>query len=159
MTIQNFMAEQIERIGLAFADFIGTTNLAMLDWQPSMPGSASTRSILEQAGECIAVNRYFAAMLRGETVDAPAGGMKVVAPSTGEDGKSNLISSSADLAEAVRTMNDGDLDKKFDHWRGPVSGSKLIIGAYRNMAYHTGQVNLIQMLAGDSEFHMPPTWY
>ena len=38
----------------------------------------------------------------------------------------------------------------------PTSGEVLIDMPYRNMTYHGGQINLIQLLLGDKEFHMAP---
>lgn len=159
MTAQEFMAEQIERMGESLASFIETTDAAKRPWKPEIAGSAPTRSALEQAGECIATNRYFAALLRGEQVDMPAGGAKAVVLQDAEEARTLLMESSTELAAAVRAMDDASLDQPYGHWRGPVAGKKLMIGAYRNMAYHAGQINLIQILSGDAEFHAPPTWY
>jgi hypothetical protein len=159
MSVQDFMAEQIERMGAALADFIDTTEPSRLAWRPELPGSAPTRSILEQAGECIAVNRRFAALLRGDEDAVQPGGTVGVSPANAEDARSELIASAGELAAAVRALDAAGLERTYNHWRGPTSGKFLIVGAYRNMAYHAGQVNLIQMLAGDAVFHVPPTWF
>ena len=55
-------------------------------------------------------------------------------------------------------MSAEDLHRKFQHPRGLFVGSNLIMMCLRNMAYHAGQINLIQMLSGDGEFHVPPKW-
>ena len=159
MTVQEFMAEQIERMGAGLASFIETTAPERVTWRPEAPGSSETRSALEQAQECIAVNRYFAALLRGEQIEVPAGGVRGTPLRTVEDARQQLTESSAELANAIRNSSDDALARTYSHWRGPASGYKLMIGAYRNMAYHAGQINLIQMLGGDGEFHMPATWY
>ena len=39
-----------------------------------------------------------------------------------------------------------------------MKGITLIEMPYRNMAYHCGQLNFIQTIYGDKEFHLPPTW-
>jgi DinB superfamily len=159
MTVQEFMADQIERMAAGLASFIESTAPDRVSWRPEAPGGAETRSALEQAQECVAVNRYFAALLRGEQLDIPAGGVRGTPLEGVEDARKQLSESSAELAEAIRALSDAALAKTYSHWRGPASGAKLIIGAYRNMAYHAGQINLIQMLSGDAEFHMPATWY
>lgn len=159
MTIQEFMAEQIERMGDSLANFIETTDPSKISWKPEMPGSAPTRDVLEQAQEYIAVNRYFAALLRGEQIEVPAGGVRGTPLSDVGDARLQLADSCAELAAAIRALDEPSMAKLYSHWRGPVSAGKLMIGAYRNMAYHAGQINLIQMLSGDAEFHVPPTWY
>src|SRR5438445_2568411 len=111
MTIQNFMAEQIERIGLALAEFIGTTDPSRLSWQPEIPGGAPTRSVLEQIGECIAVNRRFAALLRGEEVPPQPGGATGTVPASPEEAQADIITSAEELAAAVRALKDAGLDK------------------------------------------------
>ena len=39
-----------------------------------------------------------------------------------------------------------------------MAGENVIVMCLRNMAYHAGQTNFIQILYGDTEFHVPPTW-
>ena len=159
MTVQQFMADQIVRIADSLASFLESTDQAKVSWQPDPPGSAPARSALELAQECVAVNRYFAALLRGERVEAPPGGVRGTALADVADALRQLTESSADLADAIRSLDDDAFAKTYSHWRGPVTGDKLTIGAYRNMAYHAGQINLIQILAGDAEFHVPSSWY
>ena len=156
MTAQEFLAEQIERIGDSLAHYIETTALDRLNWQPQLPGSAPTRSALEQAAECIAVNRAFASLLRGDTVvpslaDEPT-------PTTPAEARARLQASCSNLATVIRASPDSLLDTVFQTHRGQRTGKGLMIGAYRNMAYHCGQINLLQILAGDGEFHIPTTW-
>jgi len=55
-------------------------------------------------------------------------------------------------------MSEADLSRVFEHPRGQMSGENVIIMCLRNMAYHAGQANFIQILYGDTEFHVPPTW-
>lgn len=156
MTAQDYMAEQIERIGQSMAHFAAVTDPEKLTWQPSVEGSAATRSILEQIAECVAVNHYFAALLRGD--EPPAGGMTLPALTDAQEAERHLSASTAVLAAAVRALDDDGLTRTFQTRRGATLGKNLIMLAYRNMAYHTGQINLIQLLAGDAEFHAPPTW-
>lgn len=156
MNAQDYMAEQIERMGQSMAHFAATTAPEKLTWQPLMEGSAATRSILEQIAECVGVNHYFAALLRGE--EPPAGGMTLPDLTDAQEAKRHLAASTGVLAAAVRALDDGGLTRTFQTRRGQTTGKNLMIAAYRNMAYHTGQINLIQLLAGDADFHAPPTW-
>lgn len=156
MNAQDFLAEQIERIGDSLAHYLETTAPDRLNWRPEIPGSAPSRSPLEMAAECIGVNHAFAALLRGETDVPPADATPV--PADTVEARARLEASCADLAATVRASDDATLDALFPGRRGPRSGKSLMVGAYRNMAYHCGQINLIQILAGDAEFHVPGTW-
>ena len=154
MTIQEYVAEQTERVATALADFVGTTDPARLSWEPSLEGGGKGRSVLDQMAECIAVNFRFAALLRGEPApEAPA------APQSAADAQAQIVASAEQLAAAIRALTDSDLEKPLSLPRGALPLSRAILVPYRNMAYHAGQINFIQMLAGDSEFHSPPTWF
>ena len=159
MNAQEYMAEQVERIGPILAHYVATTDPSKLDWEPAVEGSAPTRSVLEQIGECVVVNRHFAALLRGENPPLPAGGWTHEGFADSQDAQEQLIASANELAQAIRAFDDDGLARTFQLRRGPTTGKNLLIMAYRNMAYHAGQINFIQMLAGDAEFHMPPAWY
>jgi DinB superfamily len=156
MTAQELLAEQIERIGDSLAHYLETTAPDRLNWQPQLPDSAPTRSALEQAAECIAVNRTFAALLRGDaTVSTLA---DEATPADTAEARTRLQASCAALADVIRNTDDALLDAPFQTTRGQRSGRGLMVGAYRNMAYHCGQINFIQILAGDAQFHVPATW-
>ena len=159
MNAQEYMAEQIERMGQTLAHYVGTTDAARLTWQPRIEGSAPTRSVLEQVGECVVINRHFAALLRGESPTMPAGSWIGPDFADGQDAQTQLIASATELAQAVRIFPDADMPRTYTLRRGTTTGSNLIMMAHRNMAYHAGQINLIQLLTGDAEFHMPPAWY
>lgn len=155
MTAQDFMAEHIERIGLAVAHFIASTNPDMLSWKQDLGEGKSTRTALEVVAECVQANLYFASLLRGEDGDRPA------EPnfSSSEDAEREIVASANILANAVRNLSDEGLEKDYVHRvRGLIPGKIMVMGAYRNMAYHSGQINFIQTLGGDTEFHLPPTW-
>ena len=156
MNAQEYMAEQIERMGSALAHFAAATAEDRLTWQPSVEGSAPTRSVLEQIAECISVNHSFAALLRGE--GAPTGAMTLPELKNMQEAETQLRDSAETLASAVRALDDEGLRHTFQTRRGATTGKNLMMAAYRNMAYHAGQINLIQLLAGDADFHVPPTW-
>jgi len=154
MNIVEFVAQQTERVCENYCDFIISTHQDRLDWHPHLEGAAHIRSILEQAAECINVNRTIAALLRGEP---PVVG-QLTSLGGGEAACERLTESAAELAEAIRSMTDADLDKQYEHPRGVVLGKNVIMMPMRNMGYHIGQLNLIQMLYGDAEFHVPKNW-
>ena len=156
MTVQEYIAEQTERIAAALSHYIGTTQEDKLYWKPEMAGSAPTRSILEQISECIGVNHLVAQLLRGEHVEAVAWPDLVFADDA--DAQDRIKASAAELAAAIRALHDEDLTRLFKHPRAEISGANLLMMPYRNMAYHAGQINFFQILYGDAEFHLPPTW-
>lgn len=154
MTAQEFMGEHIERMGLSVAHFVSTTEPSMLTWTQAAPNGHLSRTVLEVVAECVQANRLFAALLRGESPERP-GELQL----TSETAQKEIVSSSQVLAAAVRALDDAGIDREYVHpVRGALTGKILLMGAYRNMAYHSGQINFIQILGGDSEFHLPPTW-
>ena len=154
MTVMEYVADQVERMGENYCHFILTTRSDRLDWQPAIEGSAPTRSILEQVAECITVNHGVASIIRGGGV-SPA---PQVTPATASDACSLLTASIDDLAAAIRGMSESDLDREFTHPKAIVFGRNLIMMPLRNMGYHIGQLNLIQMLYGDGFFNAPARW-
>lgn len=159
MTVCEFQARRIERLAQALAHFIATTQEHKLDWHPEATPGITGRSVYEQISECAAVNCYVAALLRGETPQQTSIRSDPPMKFTGSiDAEKRLTESARELADAVRALKPEDLPLPFPHWRGPISGEILIEMPYRNMAYHAGQINYIQTLYGDTEFHLPGTW-
>lgn len=158
MNIQDYMATQTERMTDSLAHFIATTREDKLHWQPQTHGSAPTRSVLEQIAECVVVNRMIAAALRGETPPPPDVSGPPLVLSNAAEAQSELHESGVELVAAIRTMTEEDMERMYQHPRGQFLGANLIMMPLRNMAYHAGQINLIQILAGDPEFHVPPQW-
>ena len=158
MDVQEYVAQQTERMSAGLAHFVATTHEDKLQWQPQVEGSAPTRSVLEQVAECVGVNRRIAGGLRGAAPTPPpaAGPAPIIADAA--DAKTQIQESGAEIAAAIRTMTEADMEKIYETPRGKMLGANLILMPLRNMAYHAGQINLIQMLAGDSEFHFPPEW-
>ena len=151
MTVQEFQARKIERMAQTVAHFVATTSADRLTWCPAVGDESCTRSVLGQVAECIAVNRRFAALLSG--VEPPA---EQPAAEDGAAAQEALIASGQALAAAVRTLPDDALAKTYATPRGDLPGEVVIDLPYRNMAYHGGQINFIQLLLGDKEFHLPP---
>ena len=153
MTIQEYVADQTERIAASLSHFVATTDPARLSWELTAEGGGHTRSVLDQIAECVGVNHRFAALLRGElTPDIPS------APHSAAEVEAQLTASAGELAAAIRAVPDNALDNVIETPRGAVIVKNLILASYRNMAYHAGQINFIQMLAGDAEFHAPSNW-
>jgi hypothetical protein len=152
---QALLAEQIERIADSLASFIESTDADVLPWRPEVPGSAGTRTALEMVGECVAVNRHFAAKLAGEGEE----GIDEPVLTEAEDAVSQIVESGRRLADAIVKLSEEALEAEYLHNGTRMSGTSLVFGAYRNMAYHCGQINLIQMLKGDAENHRPSSWY
>jgi len=154
MKPQQLLAEQIGRIADSMAHFVQTTPPEVLDWKPEMPGSAGSRSILQMVAECVAVNRRFAAKLShqdSEDIQEPVF-------ENGKEAVNQLLESGRSFAAVIRNLSDDALAADYLHKGTHLSGDYLIVGAYRNMAYHSGQINLTQMLKGDPEFHRPQSW-
>jgi hypothetical protein len=151
MTVFEFQAQTIESNAEGFAHFIATTPEDKRDWRPMLEGSAQTRSVLELTSECVLFNRAFAALLRGEepSLDPPA-------LEDGADAQQQLLASARELASVVRGMDDAALERTYPTPFGPMPGAAMIEIPVRNMAYHGGQINLIQILLGDAEFHVAP---
>ncbi len=156
MTVFEFQAGRIETTAELLAHALATTPPDKQDWRPTLPGAAPTRSALEQVGECVIVNRYFAALLRGESPEGNPLGQGVPVFALADDAGAELLASARELADAVRALPDDALQGTVAHWRGPLPVTRALDAPNRNMAYHAGQINFIQLLAGDSEYHLPP---
>ena len=156
MTVQEFQADNIETISRLLAHFLETTHDARRDWKPAVEGAAGVRSAHEQVAECIAVNRVFAALLRGETPQPPNPGDTTLPFADCAGAQTMLIESGKELANVIRAMSDEDLSRMYVTRRGPMPGAQIIVLPYRNMAYHSGQINFIQLLYGDTEFRPQP---
>ncbi len=152
MTIQEYVAEQTVRVAVSLAHFLQTTQEDKRDWLPE----TTTRSATQQAGECVGVNRFMAKLISGEEVLASS--LHDYAFESAEDAQNQLVESANLLANAIRAMPEESLERVYQHPRGQIVGRNLIIMPLRNMAYHAGQINFIQTLYGDTEFHVPPTW-
>ncbi|MGI4789633.1 MAG: DinB family protein [Janthinobacterium lividum] len=140
MTAQEYMAEQTERMGPMLAHFIAATAPDKLRWEPFMEGSDSTRSVLDQVAECVDVNRQFAASLRGDEIPPASGSSSPIEFTDAQDAQDQIIASARELAVSIRGLDDEALERTFQSSRGPRTGRNLIIAAYRNMAYHAGQI-------------------
>lgn len=152
MTVQEFQADATVRAAKALAHHVLTTEPDKRDWTPTVEGAAPLRSALDMASECIAVHGIFVALLRGE---ASPGINPITAPrpfSTVEEACKQVIASAETLAAEIRRMTEADLNREYVTRRGPMPGFLLIEAPLRNLHYHSGQINLLQLLHGDAEF-------
>ena len=95
-----------------------------------------------------------AAILRGET-PTPLGPDAPRAFDDPAEAGQMLIASAKELADAVRGLSDDDLMREYISRRGPMPGYLLMEVPLRNMHYHGGQMNMLQLCYGDTEFRVP----
>jgi hypothetical protein len=150
MTMFEWQAWAIENAADSLAFWIDKTADDKASWKPAMEGSTHTRSALELGSECVGVNRSMAAMFRGDTPKGDSQEYKDKAECIKE-----LVASGRELGDAVRGMKAEDVDRTFQTPFGPLPGRMLLQIALGNLQYHGGQVNLIQLLYGDSKFYIP----
>jgi len=151
-SVAGWQARLIEKSAAILANFVDSTREDRLRWHPSVDESSNVRSVLEQIGECIFVNQRFHSILRGKGLpEAP----KVWDDFTdAADAITRLKESAHQLAKVVEVMDSEALAKDYTTHRGPMPGILLIQFPVRNMTYHMGQINMIQLLYGDTEFHI-----
>ena len=150
MTVQEFQARKTERIAIAVSHYVATTPADKLDWCPATGEESCTRSVLNQASECVATNRMVSGLLGGEQSQEP---VKITDAGSAE---SELRKSASEVAAAIRALPDEALTRSYRTHSMTLSGEVLIDMPYRNMTYHGGQICFIQLLLGDKEFHMAP---
>lgn len=158
MTTAGYAADQTERMAESLAHFVAETKADRLAWNVKTENGGETRSVYQLVSECVLVNRFFAQLIRGDANPTPHNMQADIEFPGPKDAQQNLMESAKELADAIRLLSDEQLGETFAHPRGPILGSNLILMSYRNMAYHAGQINFIQTLYGDSEFHMPHNW-
>ncbi len=127
------------------AAWIKTTNEAKIDWKPE----DTCRTIAEQVKEMVGVNRGMGAILAGRE----KGDETEVDYGNRETAATELIASAKELAEVVRGLSADVLEKEFPIWGITLKGKQLITVALGNMYYHGGQINYVQLMDGDTEFH------
>ena len=151
LTVPQFQARIIEKSALILGTFVKSTPEDRLRWRPSTEAASNTRSILEQVGECIFANERFMHYLRSEAAPQPPAEWDTFA--SAKEAIGLLAESGRKLAAMVAQMDAEALAKTYQTHRGPMIGALLIQFPVRNMTYHMGQINFIQLLYGDKEFH------
>ena len=157
MTIQEFQADKIEGVAKMLAFWLGAMPKEKQSWVPSVEGAAGLRTAREQVAECVTANRFFASLFKGEK-PASFSLFLVTFPDTNtdfEEIQQALLTSAAECAASVRRMSDDDLMSEYPFRGRMMSGYQVLEFPYRNMAYHSGQINQLQLFYGDTEFHVP----
>jgi len=150
MTIFEWQAELAQKQAGILAHWVKTSRPDWLNKSPKVDDSSQARTIMDQVGECIRVNRRAAALLAGkEPVLPPTDGLNC------DDACTQLIESAKEYADTVRTLDESMLTNKYTLPWGEVDGAFMISMPIQNMSYHGGAINYIQTLYGDTEFHVP----
>lgn len=152
MTIGQWQARLILKSASFMATFVESTPDDKARWRPSIDEKSQTRSILEQVGECIFANVRFFHILQGETPPSPPAEWDTF--ESKEVAIQELTRSAQALADVVEKLDSAALAKEYPTHRGPMPGALAIQFPVRNMTYHMGQINLIQLLYGDTHFHI-----
>jgi hypothetical protein len=159
MTVQQWQAKLIERAAQALAVWVETTPEDKLTWIPAVEGTAGMRSVLQQCDEIVGLNTAMAGLLRGQQQDLAAAEQSAGGLTTAAQAVAKLTETSANLAAAVRDMPDSAFTQVYYTGWAKLPGSVLLELALNNMMYHGGQMNYVQMLAGDKEFHFPEDFF
>ena len=152
-TLYEWQAQQIEEAAKIVAFWVSTTPEGKLSWQPKAEGHESkARTIYDQIHECAQLNRRFANVLRGIE-----NGPWVSEPSYAgsKEAEADLKSSAAEFVGVVRNLDSDALSRDYPVQSGSRKGAFFLSLVLNNMYYHGGQINEIQMLLGDGEFHTP----
>ena len=157
--VADFLCRHIARIGDSLASFCESTDPQFRTWLTPTRGQNQARSVLDLIGECASTNNYVAALLTAEPGQVLARDDFRCEPKNADDARHEIQASCSTLILAIRGFSDEDFERTYPHWRGDLSAELLVVGAYRNMCYHAGQINFIQILSGDLEFHAPSSWY
>ena len=154
LSLFDWQAKLIERASIFLAHTLETTEKP--DWSPACEGEAKARTALEQVGECIGLNQMATAVLSGIELPASDGHESPPPPASMEDAKAGLLSSAKELANVVRGLDDSALTTAYKLPFAELPGAVLIEIVCMNMQYHAGQINYIQLMCGDKDFHIAP---
>lgn len=152
MDVFHWQAKLVRRSAHLLAHFLEQTSPDRLNWRPYLPESAEMRSAYDIVFECAKVNRRFAALLSGREV-APV--VKEHSYHALAEATRDLLSSAEELATTIEGLQPETLEQYFKTQSGQVTGRFLLELPVNNMYYHGGQINMIQLLYGDPEFHAP----
>jgi hypothetical protein len=156
MTLFDWQAKLIERAAIFLAHSLETTASDKHTWSPPCAEGAKPRTALEQVGECIGFNQMCAAVLTGVELPPSDGHETPPPPTNAEGAKAALISGANELAKVVRGLDESVLSRNYKLPFAELSGAVILEIVCMNMQYHAGQINYIQLMCGDPEFHIPP---
>lgn len=159
MTVQEWQAKIIGRAAEAVGVWIETTPDDKLGWVPPVEGAAGIRTVYQQIEEMEGVNLGIAAQLSGQSAGEAGHGESDNSITSKAQAVQRLKASASRLAAVVRDMPDSAFVQTYDMGFAKMSGAVMIELAANNMMYHGGQINYLQMLAGDKEFHFPDSFF
>lgn len=151
-TLGQWQARQIVKSANIMATFVESTPEDKLRWKPAIDESSKTRSVLEQVGECIFANIRFRHVFLGETPPQPPAEWDTF--TSAAEATTQLKETAKQLAEVIAKLDAAGLAKEYNTHRGPMPGALAMQFPVRNMTYHMGQINMIQLLYGDTAFHI-----
>lgn len=152
MTWQESQAHLVTGAALMLACSLEAMPAERLEWVPKVEGAVDLRSAMSLVAECIHTNTAIAGMLSGAAPPEDSGN-PVLKDSA--EAATQIRESAAQVAEAIRGLNDEALDKVYQTYFAAMPGRILLAVPMTNMMYHNGQLNLLQLLYGDSESHFP----
>lgn len=154
MTVQTFMCDRIVQTGKLIVHWVEVMPAERREWIPEIVGSVQNRSVNDILGELIAVNRLVTNALTG---GEPPAMHPMVAPRPFTNVSEALPMFVATLDEAIAeliTIEDSELEQEIcvgTRRMRPIDFFEII---YRNLWYHGGQLNLLQLQYGDDTFHV-----
>lgn len=155
MTLVEWQARQIQKAAGFICHFVESTREDRLRWCPATEAESKCRSVMDVAGECVYANRRTLGYLQGmPPAEARPSNFDTFA--TVSDLTKALVESADALAEVIRKLDAEGLAREVQTHRGPMPVALAIQFPLRNMNYHMGQINMIQMLYGDTVFHITP---
>ena len=152
MTIAEWQAHQTVKAAKILSHFVESTPEDRRKWQPKADEASDVRSILEILGECIFANRRIRCYFLGEEPPAPPANFDTF--SSVAEGTEQLQDSAEAVAAEIAKLKSDDLMRMIKTHRGPLPAAVAMQLPLRNMTYHMGQINMIQLLYGDKEFHI-----
>ncbi len=152
MTLGQWQARLIVKSANIMAFFLETSPIDKVRWRPAVDEKSKTNSMMEQVAKCTYANVRFRHVFLGEeALPRPATWENNLSV---EEAAAELKESAKLLAEVVEKLDAAGLAKEYMTHRGPMSGALAMQFPVRNMTYHMGQINMIQLLYGDTEFHI-----
>ena len=151
MNMFEWQGQSTEAASKRLAHFVKTTREDWLENCPKCDDASNTRSVMDVVSECIRVNCRFTALLEGQAFAEDD-----TIWTDPDEACSLLIDSASQVGSAIAKQDDSVLGKTFELPFGTFPGAVIISIPAWNMIYHAGQINYVQRLYGDIEFHMPP---
>jgi hypothetical protein len=151
--LQTVAAERTRKGAVNLVQLLRVMPPEWLHWKPLDCG----RTVIEQAIECILVNRKWALTLRqGVYTRVPVETVEQVKTTCQDSSQvSQLLQEAAEeLAAAILALPVTQLDEQIHAPFGTYSVADCCLLGYWNMVYHEGQINYIQTLYGDQATHV-----